>query len=264
MPDELGPHLLGRRPNTPDDRDFTLDKLESIATPPDDIAGMTLEEVHAQFPYLSSWWGYLVLWRWIKTYFAPPLPMPVPKPTFGEWGTTTRLDQGPTGHCVGFGWSDWGNSTPVADTFADTDGHAIYYEAKVIDGEPGQENGSSTRSGAQAMQNRGRLAAYGFAADIDEVNSWLDNHGPVVTGTDWTTPMFYPDADGRVTVQGGKVEGGHEWVILDRDPNTRTYEALNSWGNGWGKGGLFFLAEEDYARLLAENGDACLALELPR
>jgi hypothetical protein len=270
MPDEVGPHLLGRRPNTPDDRDFTLDKILKLDAPPDSLADMTLRQVYDQTDYLKTWWGFLVLWRWVKTFFsahptpAPaPTPEPGPKSGFSEWGTLARLDQGDTGHCTGFAWANWGNSTPVSDVFANADGDAIYYEAKVIDGEPGQENGSSTRSAVKAMQSRGRTAAYAFGQSIDELNQWLDQKGPAVAGTDWWTGMFKPDQNGYVDVVG-KVEGGHEWVILDRDPNLRVYECLNSWGD-WGKNGLFYVREEDMQKLLfGGNGDVCFALELPR
>lgn len=268
MPTEIGPQLLGRKPNPPDERDFTLAKLEEIATPPADFETKTIREAYDSTPYLSSWWGILVLWRWIKAYFQGPTPVPVPPSpdihvAFGQWGTTIRLDQGDTGHCVGGAWCDWGNSTPVTDEYTNDDLHAVYYECKVIDGEPGAENGTYTRSGAKAMQKRGRLAAYAFGQSIEELDHWLDNHGSAVAGTNWYTAMFRPDANGYITIDG-RVEGGHEWVILDRDPNARVYECMNDWGASWSKDGLFYVREEDMHRLLfEEDGDVCFALELP-
>ena len=43
---------------------------------------------------------------------------------------------------------------PIDDNWVDADGHKIYYECKVIEGDPGGEDGAYTRDGAKAMLAR--------------------------------------------------------------------------------------------------------------
>ena len=156
-----GRHLLGRV-YTPDPRDWSLQRLMAVAAPSDAILGQTIQQVMDSTQYLSSWPAYLALWRWLKTKQHPVAPVP-PAAGTPAWELLVQLDQGQTGHCVGFGWAGWGDAAPVEDTYQNADGNAIYYECKVIDGQPHQENGSSVRSGALAMRARGRLSAFAFA-----------------------------------------------------------------------------------------------------
>src|SRR5262249_37867530 len=155
----------------------------------------------------------LIFWHWAQQHQpgGPPPPPPAPGPPppgVVVWEDLIQLDQGPTNHCVGFGWAAWGDCAPVEDQYQDADAHKIYYECKVIDGQPQLENGSSVRSGAKAMQNRGRLGAYVFASTTQEVEQWVSNHGSVVIGSDWKHDMFTPDDQGFVHPTG-PVEGGH-------------------------------------------------------
>jgi hypothetical protein len=218
MPD-IGPHLLGRVPSYPDDRDWTPDQLHALG----------LERASADAP---------------------------------AWVDPIQLDQGQTGHCVGFGWAGWGDATPVQDTFQNADGDAIYYECKVIDGEPLAEDGSNVRSGAKAMQNRGRLTAYAFATNTAQIDEWF-NHGPVVFGSDWYHDMFTPDPAGTVHATGA-IDGGHCYLGLDDlAPAEDAYLCQNSWGD-WGPlHGRFKISKADMAMLLASGGEACLAAESP-
>src|SRR5207244_8460727 len=124
-------------------------------------------------------------------------PPPTPDHQPVSWpDPQTVLNQGQTPHCVGFGWCQWGNTLPVGDQFRNTDGDAVYYECKRIDGEPDAEDGSNVRSGAKAMVGRRRLGAYAFARSTDEITAWVRANGPLVVGTDWHQSMFNPDADG--------------------------------------------------------------------
>jgi len=272
--DSLGPHLLGRR-YEPDARDWHLGAFLQDADPLD----AALQAV------LSSWdgkktktWAKLITERVKSLGPAPtpippsptPTPTPAPTPTpSGDvvWADTDAvLDQGQTGHCVGFGWAGgWGNTLPVDDHFVNADGDAVYYAAKVIDGEPNQENGSSVRSGAKAMQQRGRLKAYAFAASVDEAIAWIVAHGPVVFGTDWLANMFNVDANGYVDVSGN-VAGGHCYACVGWHPSMNALEFINSWGAGWGvgpNGGRFFIRKADAEALFASQGEICAAVELP-
>lgn len=252
----LGRHLLGRI-YKPDPRDWSLSRLLEIAEPPGSTMQMTVEQVLAKTPYFSNWQSYLVFWRWIKKQKKP-----VVGDTTPGWPLKIQLDQGQTGHCVGFGWAGWVDAMPVEGNYQNTDGHAIYYECKVIDGEPLAENGSYVRSGALALRNRGRLAAFAFAKTTAEIDSWVNTQGTVVVGTTWTNDMFNPDAKGFVKPTGGDA-GGHCYLILEKLDAEDAYVCQNSWGAGWGQNGRFKIKRTDFDGLLHDFGEACCAAELP-
>lgn len=179
------------------------------------------------------------------------------------WHDDLQLDQGATGHCVGFGWAQWGNTEPIIDTFVDNDAHAIYYEAKVIDGEPRQENGTAVRSGAIAMLHRSKLDAYVFAATLDEILTWVLTRGPVVFGCNWYADMNMPDPTNGLVNPTGPLLGGHCFVIDGYDSGTTMVRCQNSWGSNWGLNGYFYIFAKDLGKLFAQQGDACAAIELP-
>lgn len=258
-----GPHLLGRL-YRPDPRDWSLDRLMEIAEPPESIRQRTIEQVMAETSYFTDWNAYLIFWRWLKKHHKPtPTPRPTPAgDATPAWDLKIQLDQGDTGHCVGFGWSGWVDATPVEGAYQNADGHALYYECKVIDGEPGAENGSTVRSGALALRNRGRLAAFAFARTTAEIDDWVNGQGSVVVGTTWTNDMFHPDADGFVKPTGA-VAGGHCYLLLDRLDDEDAYLFQNSWGPTWGLSGRFKIKISDFDGLLQDNGEACFAAELP-
>ena len=178
------------------------------------------------------------------------------------WERGPVLDQGNFGTCVGNAWAGWGNAAPIEDSYTETDARAIYYEATCIGGacDSTGQNGSSTRDGAKAMQKRGKLTAYAFATGLPEIEEWLDHHGPVVIGINWTDPMFTPDADGTVHYTG-TVAGGHEIVIVQNVRSKGKKRVRNSWSATWGAGGDFYLIDADLQKLLGDGGDACLAAE---
>lgn len=179
------------------------------------------------------------------------------------WPVGKILDQGSTPHCVGFAWAAFGISSPISDDWDNSKGHDIYYQAKIYDGEPKQENGSTTRSGVQAFMHFGVLEnnAFAFAASIDEIVVWLLNVGPVITGTNWYSAMMTPDSNGLVKI-GGYVAGGHEWMISGVDKEKRLFHCTNSWGGDWGLRGQFFISFDDYQRLFNEEGDAVTTTEI--
>jgi hypothetical protein len=263
---DVGPHLLGRIPSDEDDRDYKMRTLLDADSRPTEL-DLALDALLASHSSKSvKRWAQLVTARLQPVSPdpippIPPIPSPDPSPTENPWTTQVQLDQGETGHCVGFGWAQWGDTTPINDSYVDDDGHAIYYECKVIDGETGQENGSQVRSGAKAMKNRGRIDAYVFAENMDDIEEWVKTKGPVVVGTDWTNDMFEPDEKGFVRPTGG-FAGGHCYLLVGwDDKDNLTFH--NSWGISWGLNGFFYMKAADFATLLASEGEACAGLELP-
>lgn len=267
----IGPHLLGRiAPTGVDERDYPLSTFLAGGTP--------LEAALAAMN--KSWMNSPSLKKWAKLVTAAievvptpvptptptpdPVPVPVPVPTpSGDvlWvDSDLVLDQGDTGHCVGFGGADWGNTLPVDDHFANADGHSIYYECTVIDGDPNNENGSTVHSLAKALKNRGRLTTYAWDDNIENVIAWLRGHGPVIFGTDWYDGMFNPDANAFIAPTGS-FAGGHCYVAIGVTANDDIV-FLNSWGAAWGNNGRFLMTKDDSQALLHASGEALAAVEL--
>ncbi len=171
------------------------------------------------------------------------------------------LDQGTTPHCVGFGIAGFGNSLPVQDHYHNPDGNAFYYECKIVDNEPREENGSTVRSAARVMRARGLISHYAFAHSMAEVRWWLLNEGPLLAGTPWTYSMFAPDSDGMVTVTGD-VAGGHCWLL--EGVKGSVYYGRCAWGT-WGLNGngMFLIREDDLRQLVRQGGEILAAVELP-
>ena len=199
----------------------------------------------------------------LADYITPVMRKRAAAITKQEWAVAHILDQGSSPHCVGFAWADFGISLPVFDDWQSAQGDAIYYAAKVFDGEPGAEDGSTTRSGVQAFMEFAKLQGntYAFANAMQDVITWVLTTGPVITGTNWYDGMFTPDANGLVKISG-KVAGGHEWEISGVDTVARLFKCTNSWGTAFGVGGQFYIGFDDYQRLLNESGDACTAVEI--
>ena len=283
---DLGPHLLGRIPSEPDDRDYKLaDFLASDQSLRDQAVALLkrttrgyVDSRYSAPPTRSSnWYKALALLAQIGPSPAPT-PPPAPSGAVSWKDADPVLDQGQYGTCVGNGWSQWANTEPVNDNYTEGMGHdptkggpyarSVYYESTVIDGQPdnpdapgGGQQGSQVRSGAKTMQNRKRLSAYAFAATVDDALTFLKTKGSVVCGTDWTSDMFDPDADG-VIKPTGSVEGGHCYLMIGYDPATDLIEFLNSWGSSWGKGGRFYMHKADFEKLFSQQGELCAAVEL--
>ncbi len=258
--ENIGPHLLGRIPSPYDARDYKLSTV-SLDTTFAALLGSTanshVKDWAAQvMPYLKA----------LPTPVpAPTPPAPTPPAPAGNvlWSDLEKvLDQGQTGHCVGFGGAQWGNTLPVDDKFGNSDGHAIYYECKVLDKEPLAEDGSTVRTLAKALKARSRINLYAWASTIDEMVAFLKTKGAFIVGTDWTNDMFSPDPLGFVIPTGG-VAGGHCYVIDGLESGDTVFDCLNSWGSGWGLSGRFKIRVSDFATLLASQGEALAAVELP-
>lgn len=263
--------LLGWQPPEPDPRDYkmgeALRRLEGAPQPDATLADKTIRQAYEE-GYFSSWSGMLAFWAWLKKEFGGngpgPSPNPGPAPEAAVvWSDPDQLNQGETNHCVGFGCTQFLNASPINDHRTNGDANNLYYAAKVIDGQPHQENGSSVHSGAKALQNLGRINTYVWGSTLDEIERWVLGHGPVIVGTTWTNDMFNPDTDGIVHPTGGTA-GGHCYLMVGYDPGDKTFTFQNSWGADWGKDGYFKMAADDWGTLFGNgNAEACAAVELP-
>ena len=189
--------------------------------------------------------------------------------------SSTALNQGNTGTCVGHAWRNFLRCAPIRTERGGPSAFDVYRsavlkdpwknndgEAKLPDGDSGMDSGTTIRAGAEAVTGFGRLKSYVWAFALQPAVEWVLTTGPVVLGTNWYSSLSQPDAEGivRITANAGVV-GGHAY--LWRGVDTRRALALcsNSWGDNWGRSGDFKLPFRDLERLIHEEGEVCSAVE---
>ena len=180
------------------------------------------------------------------------------------WNTAYWGDQGSQPHCVGYAWAHWlelgpvGHTAPAPVVNPDT----IYHTAQQVDEWEGSDYaGTSVRAGAKVLQVTGFVESYLWATDAQTVMDAVLGVGPVVVGTRWTEDMFRPNAEGFIT-DSGVAAGGHAYVIDGANQVRGVVRIRNSWGRGWGKSGRAWMDGETLERLIAAEGEACLAVEI--
>lgn len=268
----LGPHLLGRKPSPPDARDYRAANFMGIGVAETELSNaelavLAIQELQKTTITYKNWasrhYDNVQITHWWRAlnYLSQIAGTPIPTPSQDVlWESKIQLDQGETGHCVGFGYAGWGIANPVQDVFGNDDGHAIYYEAKAIEGDPTGEDGAYTRDGAKAMVARKRMSTYAFLDTEQEILTWLRTKGPIVVGTDWTRDMFYPDENGLV-IPSGTVEGGHCYLLIGVEGVYLIFK--NSWGSSFGDNGYFRMKISDFMSLMDDYGEAIASVELP-
>jgi hypothetical protein len=175
----------------------------------------------------------------------------------GWWG-----NQGSLPYCVGYAWTHWAADPPVTHSVL-LDPAWVYKTAQKYDDTPGEDyEGTTVRGGAKVLQKeRGLISNYYWAETVEDIIMTILELGPVTVGTNWYDSMMCPHADGTLDVTGS-VSGGHAYVLNGVDLRTGYFRLKNSWGKEWGDHGHAYIKISDFARLLAEEGEACLATEL--
>jgi hypothetical protein len=177
------------------------------------------------------------------------------------WNGGRVLDQGDSAACVGHAWAGWLLAPPVAGQFVDPFGLyelAGRYEAgDTFD----PLAGTTIRAGAKILHKLGFIAAYHWATDLQALAYTLLELGPVVMGSNWYAGMDRPRRRDRQLELDGELVGGHAYLLDGLDLDECVVRVKNNWGGEWGTGGRAWLALDDCARLLAEEGEACLAIE---
>lgn len=186
------------------------------------------------------------------------------------WSVDVFLDQGREGACVGFAWAHDAAARPkVVPNIDDLDAFDVYNRARQLDQWPGEGyDGTSVIAGAKALQEMGWLKSYRWAFGETDLALAVGYKGPAVLGLNWYTGMFRPDQDGFLRPTGS-VEGGHAVLAIGYSVKLDAYLLHNSWGQGWGGQGRWgrwptngraLVRRGDMARLLSENGEACVPI----
>lgn len=202
---------------------------------------------------------------------APGTPLPIRK----TWRIPApSQNQQDTSCCVGFAWSNFLRCAPVCtqkgpspfdiyryavarDEWPDND-----REAYLPDWDRGLASGTTVRAGASLLVKEFRLGTYLWAFDLQSAVEWVLTKGPVVMGTNWYDSMFEPDRNGLAKITPrAEIAGGHAYLLRGVDRRTSIACFENSWGDGWGKNGAFYLSFADLERLIHEQGEACTATE---
>lgn len=179
----------------------------------------------------------------------------------GWWG-----DQGNTSLCTIYSWSHWLEDGPmIQDELGNRDKplfdvQKFYHKAQLNDGIPGTNyNGSTIRAVAKILKELNVISEYRWAASVDDISTCLLTLGPVVVGTRWYTAMFTPDNNHIVKPIGG-MAGGHAYLLNGVDTDKKLFRIKNSWGRSWGQDGHAFISFDDFATLLTNGGQACMAI----
>lgn len=192
-------------------------------------------------------------------------------PTTVRWDRQIPvLNQGDVGSCTGNATVGSLGTSPTYATLAalmaadpplvldENEALTIYSDAEKLDGGQGyppEDNGSSGLSVAQVAKNLGLISGYLHVTNIDEAHAAIQA-GPVIIGSDWYDSFDTPDANGLVEIAAGAtVRGGHEYECIGYDASTDLWECVNSWGDGWGVGGHFFMSSATLTQLLSTDGD---------
>jgi hypothetical protein len=184
----------------------------------------------------------------------------------------TPLDQGAEGSCVGHGCAhDLGGSPVRVKDMDHLYAVNLYQFARSIDrAEHGWNwpDGASVLAGAKALRARGFIGGFRWAFTIEDLRDALITTGPAILGVNWYDSMYETDPYGNVEVSG-RIVGGHCIMVYGYNPRWRikgqngTHEIFrwqNSWGPSYGVNGRGVIKAEDLARLLAEDGEACIPI----
>lgn len=199
------------------------------------------------------------------------LPTKLPTRTFKYWypnGWTG--DQGEKPYCVAFSWTHWLAEGPTTQIrrrkggVAPIDTTYLYNEAQKNDDWEGENyDGTSVRAGAKILQRDGFISSYNWAWDLETIKIALLTKGPVVVGTWWTYDMFFPNADGLIHATGNMM-GGHAYLLDGINTKKKLIRIKNSWGKEWSKNGFAYISFDDIEKLILNQGEACLAVEVEK
>lgn len=181
------------------------------------------------------------------------------------------FDQGNTSQCVAYSSIKYLRAAPVMNKKLDqTHCTNFYNECQRIDEWPGEDyDGTSVRAAFKLLKSMGYITEYRWAQDAETVMKHVLTKGPVVMGTVWTMDMFMPHNRNGYIFPTGEEAGGHAYLIIganrrrkNPDRSTGAFRILNSWGDNWGQKGRAWITMKDLDKLIAYDGEACVATEI--
>lgn len=180
---------------------------------------------------------------------------------FRNWDNCHWIgDQKGSRRCVGYAFTSWycEQVTHTSD-FPPIDPDGLYYDCKIAENEAGSELGTSVRTAAKIMHQKGMIHGYYWGFDAGIVARALLTTGPVVVGTNWYADMDRPGKNALLAVSG-KNRGGHAYLIDGYSRTKKLFRIKNSRGREWGEGGRAYMWFEDLDRLIRERGEVCLPI----
>ena len=178
------------------------------------------------------------------------------------WSCKVNLDQGSEGACTGFATSHEAAARPVIVKGITNDvARQIYYRARQLDEWPGENyEGSSVLGAVKAGTENGWYSEYRWAFSENDLALAVGYRGPAILGINWYEGMGSPDNNGLIKPTGD-VLGGHAILCNGYNVKRGLYRLHNSWGRDWGINGDCFISQSDLARLLKEQGEACIPVK---
>lgn len=168
------------------------------------------------------------------------------------------FDQGDLGSCTGNAAVGCISTTPYTAHGDEAMAVAVYSEATHLDNiggvYPPTDTGSSGLAVMKALKKRGLIKSYTHTFSLSSTLKALVLR-PGITGITWLSGCDNPDSTGLVHYSG-YVRGGHEIELIGLDAEKQLVWFANSWGASWGKAGMFCMSFSDYAKALADHGDA--------
>ncbi len=114
-------------------------------------------------------------------------------------------------------------------------------------------------AGAKVVQSMGFISEYRWAFGFEDLLAAVSWKGPVVIGVNWYEGMFDTDEKGLLHPTG-RVMGGHCVEVDQVSVREETVGGPNSWGLNWGVKGRWKMTWTEFARLLNEDGEACVPI----
>lgn len=175
------------------------------------------------------------------------------------WSCSVFLDQGAEGACTGFATTLEAAARPRPVVgLTNATARALYHRARQLDPWPGEDyEGSSVLAAIQAGAELGWYPQYRWAFGENDLALAIGYKGPAVLGVNWYEGMYEPDAKGFIRPTG-ELLGGHAILCRAYSLTAKRYLVHNSWGPDWGVNGCAWISQTDMARLLDEDGEACV------
>ena len=184
------------------------------------------------------------------------------------------LDQGALGSCTGnasigaVGTSPLYETLPAGTGLDEDAAVAVYSAATRIDDYYGTykptDTGSSGLAVAKVLKSLGLISGYRHCTSLAAVLTALQD-GPVIAGTAWHDSFDEPDADGVIALTERSLpRGGHEYVLDEVDVRRHLIGLTNSWGESYGLDGRAYISWDDFATLLADDGDVTVLVPVDR